>query len=68
MAASARNKSARCACSPATLLITRYTLLQVAEGYRRPLPEHWPQQLAELVTECMAQEPRDRPTAAQVRC
>ena len=40
--------------------------LQVAEGYRRPLPEHWPPALAELVTECMAQDPGDRPSAAQV--
>ncbi len=44
----------------------RSRTLQVAEGYRRPLPEHWPPQLAELVTECMAQDPRDRPSAAQV--
>ena len=41
---------------------------QVAEGFRRPLPAQWPPALAELVTECMAQEPNDRPSAAQVPC
>jgi len=40
-------------------------MLQVAEGYRRPLPESWPPELKGIVTACMAQQPRDRPSADQ---
>jgi len=44
-----------------------HVLLQVAEGYRRPLPESWPPELKVIVTACMAQQPRDRPSADQVQ-
>ena len=42
--------------------------MQVAQGYRRPLPEAWPEILRDLVKRCMEQEPRERPTALQVQC
>ena len=40
---------------------------QVAGGFRRPLPERWPLELRQLLTECMAQDARDRPSAEEVR-
>lgn len=39
---------------------------QVAKGYRRPHPRHWLEGLSALVDACMAQEPEDRHSAAQV--
>ncbi|KAK9918987.1 hypothetical protein WJX75_008520 [Coccomyxa subellipsoidea] len=39
---------------------------KVAGGYRRPLPDFLPEQLRELISECWAQDMRQRPSMAQV--
>lgn len=41
-------------------------IAQVAGGYRRPLPNFLPEQLRELISECWAQDMRQRPSMAQV--
>jgi hypothetical protein len=41
-------------------------IAQVAGGYRRPLPDFLPEQLHELISECWAQDMRQRPSMAQV--
>ena len=40
--------------------------MQVAGGYRRPLPSFIPEPLRELITECWAQNPKDRPPITEV--
>ena len=40
--------------------------MQVAGGYRRPLPNFIPEPLRELITECWAQSPKDRPPITEV--
>ena len=40
--------------------------VQVAHGYRRPMPLHWGQALATLVSSCWAQDPDYRPSAREV--
>ena len=40
--------------------------MQVAGGYRRPLPSYIPLPLRELITECWAQHPRERPPITEV--
>ena len=48
-------------------VITQHGLcMQVASGYRRPLPELWPEGLKMLVGDCWAQEPMLRPSMAAV--
>ena len=55
--APARAPSNRCPC----------TFLQVARGYRRPCPQNWPSELAQLIMDCWAQDCDLRPPAAQAR-
>ncbi len=38
----------------------------MASGYRRPLPAFLPEQLRALISECWAQDMRERPSMAQV--
>jgi hypothetical protein len=38
----------------------------VAGGYRRPLPEYWPEELRSLISECWAQDPTARPSMDDV--
>ncbi len=38
----------------------------MANGFRRPHPPHWPADLKAVVGDCLAQDPSDRPSAAQV--
>ena len=40
--------------------------VQVAGGYRRPLPSFIPAPLRELITECWAQSQQDRPPITEV--
>mmetsp|Transcript_3806 Transcript_3806/g.10944 ORF Transcript_3806/g.10944 Transcript_3806/m.10944 type:complete len:442 (+) Transcript_3806:459-1784(+) len=40
--------------------------LKVAGGFRRPNPPHWPEQLKALVSDCLAQDPHERPNAVQL--
>lgn len=40
--------------------------VQVAGGYRRPLPGYIREPLRELITECWAQNPKDRPPITEV--
>ena len=40
--------------------------MQVAGGYRRPLPDFVPEALRELITECWAQNPKERPPITEV--
>jgi hypothetical protein len=40
--------------------------MQVAGGYRRPLPQYVPQQVRELISKCWAQEAHARPDIAAV--
>lgn len=42
------------------------TAMQVAGGYRRPLPKFIPEPLQALITECWAQNPKDRPPITEV--
>ena len=42
-------------------------LLQVAQGFRRDIPQQWPDALKELVKACWEQAPEDRPTALEAR-
>ena len=42
-------------------------MLQVARGYRRPCPQNWPPELAQLIMDCWAQDCDLRPPAAQAR-
>ena len=39
---------------------------QVSEGYRRPLPEDWPEDIRRLVADCWAAKAMDRPPMRQV--
>eukprot|EP00884_Botryococcus_braunii_P012957 jgi/Botrbrau1/21662/Bobra.43_1s0061.1 len=39
---------------------------KVARGWRQPLPRWWPQELKELIKECWADRPGDRPSMAAV--
>ena len=39
---------------------------QVAGGYRHPLPRDWPEELRQLISQCWAQDPEQRPLAADV--
>jgi len=41
--------------------------MQVADGYRQPLPLQWPQLLRSVIVDCMQHECSFRPTARQVR-
>lgn len=38
----------------------------IANGFRPSLPREWPNELAELVSECWHQSPHDRPSAAEL--
>lgn len=40
--------------------------LQVAGGYRRPLPDFIPEPLRQLISECWAQDAKDRPAITDV--
>lgn len=42
------------------------SITQVANGFRRPHPPHWTADLKAVVGDCLAQDPSDRPSAAQV--
>ena len=46
--------------------MSRACAMQVAGGYRRPLPNYIPEPLRELITECWAQNPKDRPPITEV--
>ena len=39
---------------------------QVAGGYRRPLPEYLPEAMRQIISECWAQESRQRPNISEV--
>lgn len=39
---------------------------RVADGYRPPVPDHWPEQVTQLIDSCWAQKPEERPTMAAV--
>ena len=41
-------------------------LVQVASGYRPNIPSEMPEEIAGIITACWAQEPSDRPSAAEV--
>ena len=41
-------------------------MCQVAGGYRHPLPRDWPEELRQLISQCWAQDPEQRPLAADV--
>eukprot|EP00884_Botryococcus_braunii_P003104 jgi/Botrbrau1/12795/Bobra.117_1s0014.1 len=38
----------------------------IAGGYRRPLPDYWPEELTSLISDCWAQEPASRPSMDEV--
>lgn len=40
---------------------------KVSEGYRPPIPEHWPESVRQLIGECWHQDPALRPPMARVR-
>lgn len=40
---------------------------QVAEGFRQPLPVGLPSALKDLISQCLAQEPEERPAMAAVK-
>ena len=61
--ANAHKLSLSSSCSAESLPV----IPQVAGGYRRPLPNRWPRELAQLLTECMAQDAWARPGAEEVR-
>ena len=46
--------------------VTAQGVAQVANGFRRPHPPHWPAALKAVVGDCLEQDPSDRPSAAQV--
>ena len=50
------------------VLLAKTVLLQVANCYRQPLPEHWPKELSRLITRCWSQMSDVRPSASEVRC
>ena len=39
---------------------------QVSEGYRRPIPEDWPEDIRRLVADCWAAQAMERPPMRQV--
>ena len=39
---------------------------KVARGYRVPIPRRWPEPVREMIAACWAQEPCDRPPAADI--
>ncbi|KAI8468772.1 MAG: kinase-like domain-containing protein [Monoraphidium minutum] len=39
---------------------------RVADGYRPPLPEHWPAEVVSLVDRCWAADPAERPPITEV--
>ena len=41
-------------------------LMQVASGYRPNIPSEMPENIAGIITACWAQEPSERPSAAEV--
>lgn len=45
---------------------TMHVCVQVVGGFRPSMPRHFPQQLVQLIEECWAQDPADRPSAGQV--
>lgn len=38
----------------------------VAEGHREDIPEHWPEELRTLISDCWAEDPRERPAFSKV--
>ena len=36
-------------------------MMQVANGYRRPIPDNWPSAIRTLVASCWAEQPSQRP-------
>lgn len=50
---------------PTAQQIETYTN-QVANGYRPPIPEEWPDSVADLVEDCWCQEPDLRPSMKEV--
>mmetsp|Transcript_29799 Transcript_29799/g.77235 ORF Transcript_29799/g.77235 Transcript_29799/m.77235 type:complete len:526 (-) Transcript_29799:1278-2855(-) len=39
---------------------------QISDGYRPPIGEKWPPEFCKLLTDCMAQDPKDRPPMSEV--
>lgn len=48
------------------LLMRGYPAMQVADGYRRPLPKNLSPEMRGLITDTWAQDPHGRPSMAQV--
>lgn len=50
----------------ATIADVKHFAAQVADGFRMPIPEEWPQSIKSLIQDCWSGRPSKRPTMKQV--